>query len=138
MVGVLLTNLKEVFSRCKIVKHDCPPDFVEELLLEVLALVQELLDLLGLFWEHILLALFVVVSDFVDLLNQGWVLNLPLLIVLLLEQLVLFSLECFMGLLVFEIGSLDEQICFLETCSSLFPLILELGIEAIIYHVPLM
>ena len=53
-------------------------------------------------------------------------------------SLELFSFKRLMCLIVLEVGALDEQVCLLEACSALFSLILELSIEAVIYHVALM
>ena len=85
MVYILLANLKEVLTACEVVKHDDAADFVEQLLFEVLALVEQLLDLLGSLRQHQVLGLFIVVPNFVELFDQSWVLNLPRFVILLFE-----------------------------------------------------
>lgn len=87
MVDILLTNVKEILSTCKIVQHDCSPCLVEQLLLEKLGLIHKLLKGCCLLWKHVGLSLGKVVSDLVNFLNNGWVLDLPRFIVLLLEKL---------------------------------------------------
>ena len=128
VVHVLLADLKEVFPTREIVEHDDAAHFVEELLLEVLALIEKLLDRLGPLRQHQVLGLFVVVAYLVELLDQGGVLHFPLFIVLLLEQLVLLLLEELLGSLELELRALHQEECFLETCSALLALILELGV----------
>lgn len=52
VIDILLANLQEVLTTREIVKHDDTADFVEQLLLEVLALIEQLLHLLGSLREH--------------------------------------------------------------------------------------
>ena len=103
MIDVLFSDIVEIFSARHIIQHNRSPDLIEQLLLEILALVLHFLESLGSLWQHVLLSLFVVSSHFVDLLDQSWILDLPLLVVLLFEQLELVSLEKLSLFLVLEL-----------------------------------
>ena len=52
VIDVLLADFEEVLSTGEVIEHDDAADFVEQLLLEVLALVEQLLDLLSALREH--------------------------------------------------------------------------------------
>ena len=69
VIDVLLADLQEVLTTREVVKHDDTTDLVEELLLEVLALVKQLLYLLGSLWKHQMFGLFVIISDLIELLD---------------------------------------------------------------------
>jgi len=125
---ILLTNIQEVVSTCEVVKHHDSSDLVEQLLLEVLALVKHLLNNLCLLREHILFGIVVVIPHLVYFLDERWVLHLPLLVILLLEQLELLSIQDFLGFSVLHLRSLSQEVSLLETGSSLFSLVLELRV----------
>lgn len=135
---ILFTHIQKVLSTGKVVKHDGSPCLIEELLLEVVALIKHFLDLLTLLWKHVLLGFIVVISHLVNLLDECWVLHLPLLVVLLLEQFELFLFENLVSPSILDLGTLDQKEGFLETSSSLLSLILELRIEVVIDEEPLM
>ena len=81
---------------------------------------------------------FVIISNLVKLFNQCGVLDFPRFIILLLKQLILFSLKDLRSSLEFILRSLHEQKCLLETSSSLFSLVFELTIKLIVNHESLM
>jgi len=138
MALILFSDVQKVLSAGQVVEHHSSSDLVEQLLLEVLRLIPEFLNLLGLLRQHVFLGLTVIISCRVHGLNQSRVLNLPLLVILLLEQLDLLLFEKLLGIVIFEFGALNEEEGFLETCSSLFSLIFELGIQGVVDHVSLM
>lgn len=126
MIDVLLSNIVEVISAGHIVEHDGPSHLIEKLLLEVLALILHLLKPLCPLRKHVLLGLFVVSSDLVHFFDQCWVLNLPLLVVLLFEQLELVSIQKLSLLLISKLRAHDKEVSFHEAGSALLSLILEL------------
>jgi hypothetical protein len=69
VIHVLLSDLQEVLTTREVVKHDDATDLVEELLLEVLALVKQLLYLLGSLRKHQMFRLLVIISDLIELLD---------------------------------------------------------------------
>lgn len=94
--------------------------------------------LLRLLWEHELFGLLKVVPDLVDFFDESWVLDLPLFIVLFLEQLCFLLVKDSLAVHVFQLCSLGEQECFLEAGSALFSLVLELAVQSVVDHVALM
>ena len=93
---------------------------------------------MGLLWKHELLRLLEVISHLVNYFDQSWVLDLPLFVILFLEQLCFLLVKDSLAVCVFELGSLSEQECFLETGSALFSLVLELAVQSVVDHVSLM
>jgi hypothetical protein len=85
VIDVLLAHIKEGLSAGQIIQHHRSANLVEQLLLEVLALIQQLLQRLSLLRQHEHLGLIEIVAHLVNFLDDGWVLDLPGLIVLLLE-----------------------------------------------------
>jgi len=96
------------------------------------------LHLLRLLWKHELFGFFEVISDLVDFFDESWVLNLPLFIVLFLEQLCFLLVKDSLAVYVFELCSLSKQECFLEAGSALLSLVLELAVQSVVDHVALM
>lgn len=96
------------------------------------------MHLLRLLWKHELFRLFEVISHFVDFFDKCWILNLPLFVVLFLEQLRFLLVKDSLAVCVFELSSLSKQECFLEAGSALLSLVLELAVQAMVDHVALM
>jgi hypothetical protein len=94
--------------------------------------------LLGFVREHVFLGFIEIIPGRVNSFNQSGILNLPLLVILFLEELDLLCVEKLLSILIFEFCTLNEEEGFLETGSSLFSLILELSVESIIDHKTLM
>jgi hypothetical protein len=101
VVCILFTNIQEIFSRGEIVKHYSPSYFIEKLLFEIIALIESFLDSLSFLREHVLLGFFENMPHFVDLFDQSWILHLPLLVILLFEKFIFFSIQHFLLPLIF-------------------------------------
>jgi len=137
VVVILLTDVKEVLSWREIVHHHCSSNLVEKLLLEVLGFIEELLELLWFLWQHVVLGFIKVVSDFVHLLDHSWIFYLPLLVILLFKEAIFLGIDNFLSSQVLLFRSQNEEVRLLETSSTLFSLILELSVQTIVDHEPL-
>lgn len=91
-----------------------------------------------LLWKHELFGLFEVISHLVDFFDKSWVLNLPLFVILFLEQLCFLLVKDSLAVYVFQLCSLSKQECFLEAGSALLSLVLELTVQRVVDHVALM
>jgi hypothetical protein len=107
-------------------------------LFDVIALIKGFLNSLSLFWEHVLLGFFENMSHLVDLFDQSWILHLPLLVILLFEKSIFFSIENFLLPLIFLVRANNQEESLLEGSSTLFSLIFELRIQGIVDHETLM
>ena len=107
-------------------------------MLKILRLVHQFLDSLCFCRKHKLFDFIIILSYSVNFFHDSWILYLPLFIILLFEELIFFLLNQYFCPFIFSFGSLNQKICFNETCSPLFSLIFELWIQLIIYHKSLM
>lgn len=88
--------------------------------------------------KHEKLGFVEVVSHLVHFFDDRRILDLPSLIVLLLKQFNLFCVKDSLSLFEFELGTLDKHEGLLKADSSLFPLVLKMGVQRVINHEALM